>query len=159
MKGRILPKLALCIGALLLAACSGMVRKLGPVEPVDFDRHGWAGADLTLRIGNRSAHDLHIRAAEITFCYDETFVGTATLTRETVIPKHSSDLHRTRWRLRVEDPAAAMLILKRIEAHDYDRIAIGYTVTAKAGAAKRTFSAEMVPLSIFLATFGASIDL
>lgn len=159
MKRALTVKAALLVGALLLSACGGVVRKLGPVEPVEFDRHGWSGADLTLRIGNGSAHDLRIRAAKVTFYYDEAFIGTATLMRETVVPKRSHDLHRTRWRLRVEDPAAAMLLLKRIETHDYDRIAVEYAFTAKVGIVRRTFSADMVPLSIFLATFEPVIDL
>lgn len=148
----------LLAGIVLLTACGGIVRKLGPVQPVAFDRHGWSGADLTLRIGNATSRDLRIAAAEITFYYDEAPVGTATLMREAVVPKRSFDLLSTRWRLRVEDPGAVHLLQKRIEAREYDRISAGYTLTVRLGGAKRTFSADMMPLSIFLATFGPTID-
>ena len=142
---------------LLLAACSG-IRKLGPVQPVAFDRHGWSGADLTLRVGNASSRDLRLLAAQIVFYYDETPVGTATLMREAVAERHSFAPVATRWRLRVDDPGAAHLLQKRIETHEYDRISVGYALTVRFGSAKRTFSAEMVPLSNFLVTFDPTID-
>lgn len=156
---RTLFKSLLLSGALLLAACGGAVRKIGPVRPVEFDRHGWSGADLVLQVGNASSHDLRLHSAEIVFSYDGATVGTATLIREAVAPKRSLDRIVTRWRLRVEDPAAALLIQKRIEAHEYDRIAVSYTLRIRFGAAGKTFSAAEVPLSIFLATFEPIIDI
>ena len=142
---------------LLLVSCSGAARKVGPVRLTEFERHGWSGADVSLEIGNASAHRLRILSAELTFFYDSTAVGTATLTRKLTIEKRSLNRLHSRWQLRTEDPAAAYTLQKRIEERRYDRIALGYRLTVRAGLAKKTFSQQMVPLSEFLSTFEPSI--
>jgi len=148
---------ALLLIGLLLVSCSGAARKVGPVRLTGFERHGWSGADAELEIGNASAHRLRIRAAEVTFFYDGIPVGTATLTRELTLERHTLNRLGSRWRLRTEDPAAAYMLQKRIEEREYDRIALGYRLTVRAGLAKKTFSQRMVPLSEFLSTFDPSI--
>ncbi len=149
----ILLKIGVLAALSLAAACGGIVEKLAPVRLESVEMHGLSGADVSFEIGNASAHRIRIRNAEATFHYDGIPIGTATLMREFTIERRKHDTLRTRWRLRVEEPAAARLLEKRIERKCYDKIAVSYTIDVRAGLAQKTFSAEMVPFSDFLTTF------
>lgn len=151
-------KILLLLGLWLLTGCGGIGQKLDPVRIRSVELHGLSGADLTWEIGNSSGRRIRIRSAEIVLRYDGIPVGTATLIGECAIEKRSHELLSTRWRLRIGDPAAARLIEKRIEAGNCERISIDYTVCVGTGLGDKTFSATMVPFSVFLATFDRTID-
>ena len=150
-----LGKTAVCASlCLLLAACSGPARKVRFEGIGDFDRHGWAGADVTLNVANGSAHRVSATEARVVFYYRGAFVGEAKLMGRAAAAKHAVSSVPTRWKFRVNDPAAAYMLLKRIEERRYEGISLDVQARVRLGWAARRISFEGIPLSDFIRTFG-----
>ncbi len=150
----LLLKICMFAALSLAASCGGIAQKIGPLRVESVELHGLSGVDATLEINNSSAHRIRIKRAEAMFHYDGAPVGKVALVREFTIEKRRLNTLNTRWRLRFKDLSMARMLVRRIENRHYDKIAISYKVTVGAGIVKKTFSAEMVPLSDFLTTFG-----
>lgn len=136
------------------AVACGSAQKIRLVGVDSFDRHGWAGGDLTLAIGNASAHRLRLRSACVTFYYEGNYVGEAHLMAGVEAPPHALTHVFTRWKLRVPDPAAAYLLLRRIEERRYAGIALDVEAKVRLGWGGRRISMTGVPLSDFIRIFG-----
>lgn len=145
-------KTLLLLVAVGAVAC-GSARKIRLEGVSSFDRHGWAGGDLTFSVDNASAHRLRMRAASVTFYYNGSYVGEARLMKEAVAPSRSIADVFTRWKLYAPDPAAAYLLLRRIEERRYEGIALDVEAKVRLGWGGRRISMQGVPLSEFIRTF------
>lgn len=155
MSGRLLIRMLFLL-ALGVASpgCGHMAEKIGPVEFHCIERLGTAGIALEGTIENRSSYRVRLKRATLRLYYAGAFVGEAELRGEVNLEQRSLNPFTSRWRLRIEDPAAARLIEKRIEAQNYENITLDYCLRVRAGVVGKTFSREMMPLSEFLCTFG-----
>lgn len=131
------------------------IRLLG-VEKVE--RQGLTGAEVVVRIDNGSGYNLTLSSAEIGIHYGSSCVGTVVLCQPVEVTRRSVASVTTRWRIRISDPLALYLLVRKVGAGELDQIALSCRAEGKGGPAPVKFSREKVPLSEFLNTFGLSIQ-
>lgn len=122
------------------------------------ERQGLTGIEVVAGIDNGSAYRLTLSSAEIGIYFADGCVGTVVLCEPVEIERRTRASVTTRWRLRVSDPLALLLLARRVSAGDYDRIAVSCSVEGRGGPAPVKYSREKMPLSEFLNTFGLSIQ-
>lgn len=157
--GTILLRLLLVAVACGAAGCGRSLQRKILFEGVErFEQHGTAGFDLALRVDNRSGRDLRLERGELLLYMDGVETCRATLVGAAVAPRRMRSAPGMRWRMRVADPLRWRVCEKRIREGEIDRIGVSFDARVSAGAAGKNISAEMMPLSDFLAIFELSID-
>lgn len=146
--------LVLLLGGLLFGGCRSAREAFGPLTGVEIQRLGSAGIDLTLELGNASRRDLRLQQGEFTLYRGEEFLMQGQLHQEALLQRRTPGPFRSRWKISRNDPAAPLLLQRRLESQSLEDLRITYRLTLKWGGVQKTFSAEMVPLSDFLRTFG-----
>lgn len=133
--------------------CSGFARRIGPPTIERIERLGSSGVEISLLIPNRSGKRLTIHEATIYFYYKGTPLATAELRGKALIEKRCDNHLTTRWKVEADDPAALLLLEKRISESNFEALSIDYRAQVQIGAMKKTFSAEQVPLCEILYNF------
>lgn len=134
---------------------AGKIRFEG-IERVE--RQGLTGAEVVVRVDNGSGYRLTLTSAELGIFYARSLVGTIVLTEPVEIERRTTASLTTRWRLRISDPLALLVMAGKLKAGDYAQIALSCNLEGRGGPAPVNFSREMMPLSDFLNTFGLSIQ-
>ncbi len=129
------------------------------IETVErIERRGSAGAVAVLRVRNDSERTLVLRHARIGVSYGGAPVCELELRDPVRVPRRTTGSVTTLWRLRADNPMALYVLERRIREGDLERIGIRYDLRGRGGAVPVNISAEMMPLSDFLNTFGLSAD-
>ena len=148
--------------ALMAGSCRRAVEKVGRkirfegIERVE--RQGLTGAEVVVRIENGSAYRLTLASAQIGIYYGEALVGTLMLSDPVELDRRTTADVSTRWRLRISDPLALYVMIRRVKAGEFGQIALSCSLEGRGGPAPVKFSREKMPLSDFLNTFGLSIQ-
>lgn len=150
---RALTKILLLLLTLTMVSCGGAAKKIQFKGIDSFKLHGWSGVDVSLIIDNGSSHKITLSEANVLFYLEESCVGEATLVQKAVAPQRTATAIPTRWKIRLADPIAALMVTNKIARKEYDGLYISFTVKAKMGWLKRKFSQERIPLSNFLRIF------
>lgn len=119
---------------------------------------GLTGAEAMLRITNGTSHKLVLAQASFTFYYNESKAVTIKLHEGVEIGKHTTESIVTRWKLRIDDPLAILLISRDFQANDLSQIRISYALEGRGGPAPVNIAREMMPLSDFLNIFGITLQ-
>lgn len=140
---------------LLLAAvgCSGVSRKIGPVEVQSVERLGTSGVEISLLVPNHSGRNLKVRKAELCFRYNDAPLARAELRGEALIRKQAENHLATRWKITSNDPAALLFLQKRLAEQNHENLSLDYRVQVQIGGVGKTFSAERAALSEILCNF------
>lgn len=118
------------------------------------ERQGLTGAEMVVRVMNDTGYKLQLNMAEIDIYYSESRVGTIVLREPVEVPRRTTDSFRTLWRLKISDPMALYVLLRKVEAGDLSQVGIAYALEGRGGPAPVKISRDRMPLSDFLNTFG-----
>lgn len=122
------------------------------------ERQGLTGAEMVVRVMNNTGYKLVLAMAEIEVYYADSRVGTVVLREPVEVPRHTTDSFRTLWRLKMADPMALYVLLKKVESGDLSQVGIAYALEGRGGPAPVKISRERMPLSDFLNTFGLTLQ-
>lgn len=110
--------------------------------------------ELPLTVDNGSAHRLRLTAVSLALRCGEERAVELRLDGEVEIPRRTRAEVATRWRLRIADPLALYVVVRRLRAGELSDLAVDCAVEGRGGPAAVNISRERVPLSEFLNTFG-----
>ena len=128
------------------------------IETVEkIERIGISGAEVVVRVNNGSRYKLALTTAEFGLYYADARVGTIVLMQPVEVPRRTNLAVTTRWRLKISDPMALYLLLRKTSDGDWSQVGVSCSVEGRGGPAPVKFSREKMPLSDFLNTFGVSI--
>ena len=122
------------------------------------ERQGLTGAEMVVRVMNDTGYKLQLNMAEIDIYYSESRVGTIVLREPVEVPRRTTDSFRTLWRLKISDPMALYVLLRKVEAGDLSQVGIAYALEGRGGPAPVKISRDRMPLSDFLNTFGLTLQ-
>ena len=122
------------------------------------ERQGLTGAEMVVRVMNDTGYKLQLNMAEIDIYYSESRVGTIVLREPVEVPRRTTDSFRTLWRLKISDPMALYVLLRKVEAGDLSQVGIAYALEGRGGPAPVNISRDRMPLSDFLNTFGLTLQ-
>ena len=122
------------------------------IEPL-----GPTSAEVVVRVKNATRHTLGLEADELTSYCGESRVGTLVLQEPVEVPRRTTGSYPTRWRLKVADPLALYVLVRKVQAGALDAVDVSCTARGRGGPAAVKISRERMPLSEFLNTFGVSI--
>ena len=122
------------------------------------ERQGLTGAEMVVRVMNNTGYKLVLSMAEIDVYYADGRVGTVVLREPVEVPRHTTDSFRTLWRLKIADPMALYVLLKKAESGDLSQVGIAYALEGRGGPAPVKISRDRMPLSDFLNTFGLTLQ-
>ena len=137
--------LLLVVTAVSMGSCRKAVEKaqrnirFEGIEKIE--RQGLTGAEMVVRVMNNTGYKLVLSMAEIDVYYADGRVGTVVLREPVEVPRHTTDSFRTLWRLKIADPMALYVLLKKAESGDLSQV-----------------SRDRMPLSDFLNTFGLTLQ-
>lgn len=123
-----------------------------------FERHGMTAADVVVRVMNNTGYKLVLDKASIDVFFNGSRVGTITLSEGVEVMRRTTQSVATRWQIRLSDPLALYVMIKKIEAGDLSQISLSYAAEGRGGPAPVKISREMVPVSEILNTFGLTLQ-
>ena len=147
--------------ALSAGSCRRAAEKVGRevrfegIERVE--RQGLTGAEIVVRVDNASGYRLALASAEIGIYYGEARVGTIVLCDPVEIERRTTASVPTLWRLRISDPLALYVMVRKVKAGEYGGVFVSCALEGRGGPVPVKFSREKMPLSDFLNIFGLSI--
>lgn len=130
--------------------------RLEAVEKVE--RQGLTGAEVALRVKNGTGYKLVLGAARLEVFYAGDRVVSVLLREGVEVPRRVTASIPTRWQLKISDPLALYMLLKKVQADDISRVAVSYALEGRAGPAPVKISHEKMPLSDFLNIFGVTFQ-
>ena len=74
------------------------------------------------------------------------------------VPRRTTGSFRTLWRVKISDPLALYVLLRKVEAGDLSQVGIAYALEGRGGPAPVKISRDRMPLSDFLNTFGLTLQ-
>ena len=113
---------------------------------------------MVVRVMNDTGYKLQLNMAEIDIYYSESRVGTIVLREPVEVPRRTTDSFRTLWRLKISDPMALYVLLRKVEAGDLSQVGVAYALEGRGGPAPVKISRDRMPLSDFLNTFGLTLQ-
>ena len=122
------------------------------------ERQGLTGAEVVVRVMNDTGYKLVLDAAKAGVYYAGSRVGTIVLREAVEVPRRTTDSFRTLWQLKISDPLALYVLLRKVEAGDLSQVGIAYALEGRGGPAPVKISRDRMPLSDFLNTFGLTIE-
>ena len=144
------------------ASCRKAVEKaqrnirFGGIEKIE--RQGLTGAEIVVRVMNNTGYKLQLETAEIDVYYADGRVGTVVLRESVEVPRRTTGSFRTLWRVKISDPLALYVLLRKVEAGDLSQVGIAYALEGRGGPAPVKISRDRMPLSDFLNTFGLTLQ-
>lgn len=128
------------------------------IEAVEkIERKGISGAEVVVRVNNGSRYKLALERAEFGIYYGDARVGTIVLMQPVEVPRRTTLSVVTDWRLKISDPLALYLLVRKASDGEWTQIGVSCSVEGRGGPAPVKFLREKMPLSDFLNTFGLSI--
>ena len=122
------------------------------------ERQGLTGAEIVVRVMNNTGYKLQLETAEIDVYYADGRVGTGVLREPVEVPRRTTGSFRTLWRVKISDPLALYVLLRKVEAGDLSQVGIAYALEGRGGPAPVKISRDRMPLSDFLNTFGLTLQ-
>ena len=122
------------------------------------ERQGLTGAEIVVRVMNNTSYKLQLETAEIDVYYADGRVGTVVLREPVEVPRRTTGSFRTLWRVKISDPLALYVLLRKVEAGDLSQVGIAYALEGRGGPAPVKISRDRMPLSDFLNTFGLTLQ-
>ena len=107
---------------------------------------------------NNTGYKLQLETAEIDVYYADGRVGTVVLREPVEVPRRTTGSFRTLWRVKISDPLALYVLLRKVEAGDLSQVGIAYALEGRGGPAPVKISRDRMPLSDFLNTFGLTLQ-
>jgi len=141
-----------------------MRRKIRIEGVESVERHAWTGADITLRMRNDSRRDLRMDSCTVHVFRtdagrtDRMYIGSLELRGGAGIDRRTESPVRLRMKMRMESPAAAQALWRRLADGETDGISILLEAKVRAGSRERRISTGILSLSSILNTFGVSDD-
>lgn len=152
----------LLVLTLPMSSCRRAVEKarrnirLEAVEKVQ--RQGLTGAEVVVRVKNDTGYKLVLNDARADVFYAGGRVATILLREGVEVQRHTTASISTRWQLKISDPLALYVLLKKVKANDISQVAVSCSVEGRGGPAPVNISREMMPLSDFLNIFGMTLQ-
>ena len=129
------------------------------IEAVDaFRLRGMTGAELVLRVANDTRHKLVLNRAELSLYYRDNRCITVQLHESVEVGKRTVEAVPTRWKFKIDDPLAMLLLVRAVQSDDPSQIRVSYAIEGHGGPARVNILREKVPLSDFLAIFGLTLQ-
>lgn len=159
---RLLSYLLLLAIVLPMTSCRRAIEKarqnirLEAVEKVE--RQGLTGAEVVARVMNNTGYKLVLEAAEVDVFLSGGRVATILLREGVEVQRHTTQSVSTRWRLKISDPLALLVLARKMQANDLSQVAVSYTVRGRGGPVPVNILREMMPLSDFLNIFGLTLQ-
>ena len=122
------------------------------------ERQGLTGAEIVVRVMNNTGYKLQLETAEIDVYYADGRVVTVVLREPVEVPRRTTGSFRTLWRVKISDPLALYVLLRKVEAGDLSQVGIAYALEGRGGPAPVKISRDRMPLSDFLNTFGLTLQ-
>lgn len=122
------------------------------------ERQGLTGAAVDVRVTNDTGYKLVLKSAQIGVYYAGSKVGTVLLREGVEVPRRTTGSVRTLWRLKISDPLALYVLVRKVQAGDLSRVTFSYDVEGRGGPAPVRISRDDVPVSEFLRTFGLTVE-
>ncbi len=122
------------------------------------ERQGLTGAEIVVRVMNNTGYKLQLETAEIDVYYADGRVGTVVLREPVEVPRRTTGSFRMLWRVKISDPLALYVLLRKVEAGDLSQVGIAYALEGRGGPAPVKISRDRMPLSDFLNTFGLTLQ-
>lgn len=142
----------------LLTSCGRMADELREgvrIEGVEsFEGHGSSGADLSLRVVNRTSHRLKIWRVELDIFLEGRPLGQILLHEPVTVGRRSCGSVTSRWKFRFPDRMGLYALKQKILRDQTSAIRVNYRVKGRCGWIHANISARGVVLSEFLNTFG-----
>ncbi len=120
--------------------------------------HGTVGADLHLRVENRTSRRLKIKEAELDIFFGERHVGQILLHEAVFVERHSDGVVSSRWKFRFPDRMRLYSLKQKILRSETSQIRVNYRVKGRCGWIHANISARGVTFSEFLNTFGVDTE-
>lgn len=145
------------------ASCSRQMQRRIRIEGVEsVERHGWSGADVTLRVSNDTRRDLTLDSCTVhvfsagTSLAGPIHLGSLELRGGAAIARRTHASVRLRMKIRTESPAAAQAMWRRLSEGRTGELLVSAEAAARAGSRGRRISTGLLPLSSILNIFGVS---
>ena len=122
------------------------------------ERQGLTGAEIVVQVMYNTGYKLQLETAEIDVYYADGRVGTVVLREPVEVPRRTTGSFRTLWRVKISDPLALYVLLRKVEAGDLSQVGIAYALEGRGGPAPVKISRDRMPLSDFLNTFGLTLQ-
>lgn len=141
-----------------LASCGRQMQRRIRIEGVEsVERHGWSGADITLRVNNGTRRDIALDSCTVhLFSADSLRLGTLELRGGAGIARRTGASVRLRMKIRTESPAAAQALWRRLSEGRAGGVLVSTDAAVRAGSRGRRISTGLLPLSSILNIFGVS---
>lgn len=123
------------------------------VEP-----QGLTGVDVFLLIDNGTGYKLVLNDAHLEVFYAGSRVATVLLREGVEVPRHTAASIPTRWQVKISDPLALYVMMRKLRAGDLSRIEVSFAAEGRGGPAPVKIEREKMPLSDFLRTFGLTFE-
>lgn len=123
------------------------------VEP-----QGLTGVDVFLRIDNGTGYKLVLNDAHMEVFYAGSRVATVLLREGVEVQRHTTASVPTRWQLKISDPLALYVMMRKLRAGDPSRIDVSFAAEGRGGPAPVKIEREKMPLTEFLHTFGLTFE-
>ncbi|MDE6778316.1 MAG: hypothetical protein K2J51_02415 [Alistipes sp.] len=159
---RLLLSLVVLLSLCTSVSCGRQMQRRIRIEGVEsVERHGWSGIDITLRVRNDSRRDLMLDSCTVhLFTADAPHrpagIGTLELRGGAGIARRTAGSVRLRMKMRMESPAAAQALWRRLSDGRTDGLHLSVDAEVRAGGRARRISTELLPLSSIFSIFGVS---
>ncbi len=144
--------------ALSAASCRRAVERAREnirVEAVErIERHGLREVEVVVRVSNGTGYKLLLDTARLDLFYASNRVGDIRLRESVEVPRRAVTSVSTRWQLRISDPMALYVLVRKVQQNDLSDVAVSYFVEGRGGPVSVNILRQMVPVSEFLNTFG-----
>lgn len=139
-------------------AAENAARKIRLEAVEKIEPKGLTGAEVTLRIANGTKHKLTLSKAVFVFHYKQDKVMSIRLHEGIEIGRLTTESIVTRWKLRIDNPLAMLLLSRDLHADDPSHIYISYDIEGRGGPAGVNIARERIPLSDFLHIFDITLQ-
>ena len=96
---------------------------------------------------NNTGYKLQLETAEIDVYYADGRVGTVVLREPVEVPRRTTGSFRTLWRVKISDPLALYVLLRKIEAGDLSQVGIAYALEGPG--ARKNFARQDAVVGFF----------
>ncbi len=145
-----------------LSSCRRAVEKARKnirIEAVEkVERQGLTGAEVVVRVMNDTGHKLQLDQVRLEIYYATDKVATILLREPVEVQRRTVGSLSTRWILKISDPLALYVLVRKIDSGEIGQVAVSYSVAGRGGPMPVNISRQMMPLSDFLNIFGVTLE-
>lgn len=122
------------------------------------ERQGLTGAEAVLRVRNDTGHKLVLDDARLDLFYGDSRAVSIRLRERVEVEKHTAGSVATQWQLKISDPLALYVLVRKVQAGDVAQVHVSYGAEGRGGPVPVKISRDGVPLSEFLNIFGLTMQ-